>query len=118
MNISWLGTIWAAIKGAFSFGTTAKLEIVDYILDVAYDYYANVERIMANIQRAYSGLVWLCDKLDYYAKYIPAPWTGCYVSVCKAFYAMRDMLADGRIEMAEIKLLAGNIKTAMVEWKN
>lgn len=116
MNISWLGTVWAAVKGAFSFGTTAKLSIVDYILDMAYEYYSNVEMIVANIAKAYNGLVTLCDKLDYYAKYIPAPWMSYYEAICKALYELRDMLADGRVERTEIERVVMNVKNAITVW--
>ena len=116
MNISWLGTAWAAVKGFFSFGSTAKLAIVDYLLDCAYEYYANVERIVSNIAKAYSGLVTLCDKLDYYAKYIPAPWMSYYEAICKAFYDLRDMLADGRVERTEIERVVMNVKNAITMW--
>lgn len=117
MNISWLGTAWAAIKGFFSFGTTAKLSIVDYVLDAAYQYYANVEKIVANIAKAYNGLVTLCDKLDYYSKYIPVPWMPYYEAICKAFYEMRDMLADGKVERTEIERVVLNIKNAIGMWQ-
>lgn len=117
MNLSWLGTVWAAVKGALSFGTTAKLSVVDYVLDVAYEYYSNVEKIVANISRAYGGLVALCDKLDYYAKYIPAPWTPYYDAIRKAFYEMRDMLADGRVERQEIERIVLNVKQVISAWR-
>lgn len=116
MNISWLGTAWAAIKGILSFGSTAKLAIVDYILDCAYEYYSNVERIVANIAKAYGGLVTVCDKLDYYAKYIPAPWTAYYESICKALCELRDMLADGRVERPEIESVVLDVKNAISVW--
>ena len=116
MNISWLGTAWAAIKGFFSYGTTTKLSIVDYVLDAAYEYYANVEKIVANIAKAYNGLVVFCDKLDYYSKYIPVPWMPYYEAICKAFYEMRDMLADGKVERTEIERVVLNIKNAIGMW--
>ena len=116
MNISWLGTVWAAIKGAFSFGSTAKLSIVDYILDAAYEYYANVEKIVANIAKAYHGLVVVCDKLDYYAKYIPYPWVDYYDAIRKAFYKLRDTLADGKVERTEIERVVLNFKIAIGMW--
>lgn len=116
MNISWIGTVWAAIKGALSFGTTAKLSIVDYVLDAAYGYYSNVDKIVANIAKAYNGLVKLCDKLDYYAMYIPAPWMSYYEAICKALYVLRDMLADGKVERPEIENVVKNIKYTISMW--
>lgn len=116
MNISWLGTAWAAVKGFFSFGSTAKLAIVDYILDCAYDWYANVDRIVSNVSKAYNGLITICDKLDYYRKYIPEPWIACYDAICGSFYALRDTLADGKIERPEIERIVQNIKSAISSW--
>lgn len=118
MNISWIGTVWAAIKGVFSFGTTAKLSIVDYILDAAYAYYSSIENIMANITKAYNGLVTICDRLDYYAKYIPVPWENYYNTIRNAFYELRDMLADGRVERPEIERVISNVENAIVVWHN
>ena len=116
MNISWLGTVWAAVKGALSFGSTARIAIVDYILDCAYEYYSNVERIVANIAKAYGGLVTLCDKLDYYVKYIPYPWMDYYEAIRKALYELRDMLADGKVERTEIERVVLNVKNAISLW--
>ena len=116
MNISWLGTAWAAIKGFFSFGTTAKLSIVDYILDAAYEYYANVEKIMVNIAKAYNGLVVLCDKLDYYDKYIPNPWANIYASIRNALCELRDILADSRVEREEIERVVAKVREVVAAW--
>lgn len=117
MNITtWLGTAWAAIKGAFSFGTTAKLSIVDYLIGKANDYFANVDWIVSHVQKAYSSLVWICDKLDYYKAFIPAPWANHYNYVQESLYAMRDTLADGRIDREEIERVANNVKTAYEGW--
>lgn len=117
MKISWLGTVWAAVKGLFSFGTTAKISIVDYLFDVAYDYYSNVEAIMANIAKAYSGLVTLCDKLDYYSKYIPAPWTPYYKTISDSFYALRDTLADSKVERREVETIVLKVRDAIAAWR-
>ena len=117
MNISWLGTAWAAVKGFFSFGTTAKLSIVDYILDEAYEYYSNIERIVDNIAKAHGGLVWLCDKLGYYARYIPDPWLDYYNAIYSAFCELRDMIADGKFERVEIERVALNVKNAIDVWR-
>ena len=117
MNISWLGTVWAAIKGMFSFGTTAKLSIVDYLFDVAYDYYSNVEAIMANITKAYNGLVVLCDKIDYYAKYIPVPWKPYYEAISDSLYALRDTLADSKVERREVEVIVLKVGNAIAAWR-
>ena len=117
MNISWLGTVWAAIKGIFSFGTTAKISIVDYLFDAAYDYYSNIEVIMANIAKAYSGLVKLCDKLDYYSEYIPAPWKPYYETISDSFCALRDTLADSKVERREVETIVLKVRNAIAAWR-
>lgn len=117
MNISWLGTVWAAVKGAFSFGTTAKISIVDYLFDAAYEYYSNVEKIMANIAKAYGGLVTLCDKLDYYKKYIPVPWMSYFEAICDALYVLRDTLADSKVERREVDVLVLKVMESIATWR-
>lgn len=117
MNISIIGTLWAAVKGAFAIGTTARLSIVDYLLHAAYEYYSSIEGIMANIARAYRGLVKVCDKLDYYEKYIPVPWLSYYTNIRNALGAMRDALADGKVEREEVQLVVANVKTAIEAWR-
>lgn len=117
MKISWLGTAWAAIKGAFSFGSSAAISVVDYILDSAYRWYSDIDGVMANIQKAHAGLVAVCDKLDYYRKYIPAPWTTHYSSVCTVLGTLRDTIADGRFERAEIEKIVEDVKSAIEEWR-
>lgn len=116
MNINWLGMAWSAIKGAFSFGTTAKLSIVDYLLEAAYEWYSNIERVMENIAKAHSGLVTLCDKLDYYSKYVPVPWMAVYQNFRDALAALRDTLADGRVDRAEIAKVIGHVAAAREAW--
>jgi len=116
MKLSWLGTAWAAIKGAFSFGTTAKLSIVDYILGVTNDYLSSVDRIVENIAKTYAALVTICDKLDYYSKYIPTPWTAHYSNICDALKALRDCLADGKVERTEVEKIVAIVKSAIAAW--
>lgn len=116
MNISWIGTVWVAIKGAISFGTTAKLSIADYLLEAACVWYSNIDRVMENIAKAHSGLVKLCDKLDYYSKYIPVPWMAVYQNFRDALGALRDTLADGRVERAEVEKVVGYIVNARAAW--
>jgi len=116
MKLSWFGTAWAALKGALSFGSTARLSIVDYICDTAYAWYSNVDTIMANIKRTYTSLVTICDKLDYYAKYIPTPWIGYYSNICDGLKALRDTLADGKVERTEVERLVEIIKVAFAAW--
>lgn len=108
--------MWAAIKGIFSFGTTAKLSIVDYLFDKAYDYYSNVDLIVSNVANAYAGLVTLCDKLDYYVKFIPTPWIGYYQAIRDMFCGLRDMLADGKVERVEIESVALKVKQTIAVW--
>lgn len=116
MNISWFGSLWAAIKGAFSFGTTAKLSVVDYILDAAYAYYGSIGRVMDNIAKAYNGLVVLCDKLDYYGQYIPAPWSPFCSAIKAALGELRDLLADGKVERVEIERVVEKVRAAIEAW--
>jgi len=117
MNISLIGTVWAAIKGAFSFGTTARLSIVDYTLEATNNYIASVDKIMANIAKFYSLLVTVCDKLDYYRKFIPTPWITYYDNICLALGSLRDMLADGKFEREELENVIENVKTAIAAWR-
>lgn len=117
MNItSWIGAAWAALKGAFSFGTTAKLSVVDYILDKAHEFYSNVEWIASNLEKAYRNLVWVCDKLDYYKAYIPTPWASYYEYIQGTFVAMRNALEDGKFDREEIVKIAESINQSYRAW--
>lgn len=116
MKISFIGTMWAAVKGALSFGTTSELSVVDYFFDTAYAWYSNVYKIMANIQKTYASLVVICDKLDYYSKYIPTPWMAVYQNYRDALGALRDMLADSKIERTEVEKVVEIIKIANAAW--
>jgi len=117
MKLTWIGTAWAAIKGALSFGTTAKLSIVDYILGVVNQYIQSTETVVENITKTHASLVIVCDKLDYYSKYIPTPWMAYFTNIVDPLKALRDMLADGEICYAEIEKVVTLIKNAYENWR-
>lgn len=116
MSISWFSVAWAWVTGLFTFGTSPALSVVDSILDQVYDYYANIERVMSNIGKAHTGLVWVCDSLDFYAKAIPAPWMPYYSAIRNALCALRDLLADGKAERDEIVRVVESVKSAIAVW--
>ena len=116
MKISWIGTAWAYLKGALSFGTTGRLAVVDYIIEEVLCALMNLESVAANLAKAHALLANVCDKLDYYAEYIPVPWMGYYDAIRTAFGDMRDTLADGKVERAEIERVIANVKAAVAMW--
>lgn len=116
MNISWFGMAWSAVKGFFSFGTSASIEVADYIIGKVNDFCGNVEWIATHIAKAYTSLVWVCDKLDYYAKYIPNPWANIYASIRNALGELRDIIADGRVEREEIERVAERLREIVEVW--
>lgn len=116
MNISFIGLAWSAVKGFFSFGTSAGIGVADYIITSVNDFCGNTSWIAANIAKAYTSLVWVCDKLDYYAKYIPNPWANIYSSIRNALGELRDTLADGRVEREEIERVAAKVREVCAAW--
>ena len=117
MKLSLIKTLWAAIKGVFTPGTSAEMNVVDYILDSVYTWYSDIDGVMKNIKAAYSGLVTVCDKLDYYAKYVPAPWTDYYKAIRDMLYAARDTLADSRVERSEVERVVSCVRNAIEAWR-
>ena len=114
----WLGSAWAAIKGLLAFGTTPKLAVIDYIFDFAYGYYSKIEWIVRNVAKAYKGLVWICDALDVYDRYVPEPWMPYYEAVVNSLRMLKNMLADGKIERSEIEKVVKTIRDTYETWRN
>lgn len=114
-DITKFGVFWAAVKGAFSFSSSAFEGIVEYVLDVlntwlACDVVANkVMRIHSVALKAYQTLV-------KYRGWCPLKWVSAYDKTLGAVSTVIVTFDDGRLEQSELKKCADDFRLAYAEW--
>ena len=115
MDITKWGIFWSAVKGAFSFGSSAFEEIVEYVLDVLNTWLA-CDGVVDKVKHIHDVSLKAYQTLVKYRGWCPLKWVAAYDKTLGAVNTVIVTFEDGRLEQAELKKCVVDFRLAYAEW--
>ena len=115
MSITKWKVVWAGIVGVLTPGSTPFGKISQLALDAVNDF-ISAPVTAARIRTAWKALDLAARVLERIAPKCPVAWRMEYDGIVRIVRRLADAVADGRIDVAEVKGIADAFRSAYEEW--